>query len=468
MSKPDAERALKIYKTFVKQTDQVVRYLSIARHYEHATRLEIPKIKHAPTSLSESLGEYVKDPDFDINRRQYLAQQESKKNGKPVNGASKLQTNKSATTTKASASNSFPSPKASQLAVVKPATKGPAPDLIDFFSSIEHNQQPMAQETYQQTQSNPQMGIQQTGYQQQAPFGAQQTGMPQQFGAPTGQSTNPFLQMQQQQQQQQQQQMQQQQLQQMQQQSPQQQMQPNFTGAGFGGYTAQPQQQRFTPLGSIPQASVASFPSQQQHSFPPGTVDPNSVPSMNPFRQSMMMTGASTASYSSGIATPLSSQPTSTNPFAKSTPPPGQQNPTFPGPSPFGQAPNSSPFSNVPQGLQGGQGLQGAQGVQGVQGIQGIQGVQQPSSLASQPTGTNPFAKTPAFQQPPPPQPQYTQPQAPVTANATGSTNPFRQSAFVNQNTGMGWQTSGQQGTIGGISSDQVGTVPIFPRPGMG
>src|ERR1700712_5307304 len=98
MSKPDAERALKIYKTFVKQTDQVVRYLSIARHYEHATRLEIPKIKHAPTSLSESLGEYVKDPDFEINRRQYLAQQESKKNGKPVNGTSKLLANKSATT----------------------------------------------------------------------------------------------------------------------------------------------------------------------------------------------------------------------------------------------------------------------------------------------------------------------------------------------------------------------------------
>src|ERR1700761_3689628 len=79
MSKPDAERALKIYRSFVKQTDQVVRYLSIARHYEHATRLEIPKIKHAPTSLSSSLEEYLKDPDFEINRRQYLAQQESKK-----------------------------------------------------------------------------------------------------------------------------------------------------------------------------------------------------------------------------------------------------------------------------------------------------------------------------------------------------------------------------------------------------
>ena len=31
--------------------------------------------------------------------------------------------------------------------------------------------------------------------------------------------------------------------------------------------------------------------------------------------------------------------------------------------------------------------------------------------------------------------------------HATGSTNPFRQSAFVNQNTGVGWQNSGQQGT---------------------
>ena len=40
MSRYDAERALTIYKAFTKQTNQVVEYLSTARMYEHATRLE--------------------------------------------------------------------------------------------------------------------------------------------------------------------------------------------------------------------------------------------------------------------------------------------------------------------------------------------------------------------------------------------------------------------------------------------
>ena len=72
MSHPDATRALNIYRTFVKQTDMVVQYLSVARMHEHSTRLEIPKIKHAPTSLAASLEEYLNDKDFEVNRRQYL------------------------------------------------------------------------------------------------------------------------------------------------------------------------------------------------------------------------------------------------------------------------------------------------------------------------------------------------------------------------------------------------------------
>jgi len=47
--------------------------------------------------------------------------------------------------------------------------------------------------------------------------------------------------------------------------------------------------------------------------------------------------------------------------------------------------------------------------------------------------------------------------------NPTGSTNPFRQSAFVNQQTGQGWQAS--QGTMGGL--EQLETIPVFPRPGQ-
>jgi hypothetical protein len=90
MSKPDATRALAIYRTFARQTEAVVQYLSLARAHEHSTRLEIPKIKHAPTSLAASLEEYLNDKDFEINRRQYIAEKEAKKGGlKTTNGASK-------------------------------------------------------------------------------------------------------------------------------------------------------------------------------------------------------------------------------------------------------------------------------------------------------------------------------------------------------------------------------------------
>lgn len=81
MSKTDAQRALAIYKTFTKQTNLVVEFLSTARQYENATRLEIPKLKHAPTSLTASLEEYLNDPDFEVNRRQYLAHTDARKGG---------------------------------------------------------------------------------------------------------------------------------------------------------------------------------------------------------------------------------------------------------------------------------------------------------------------------------------------------------------------------------------------------
>ncbi|KKY15239.1 putative enth domain protein [Diplodia seriata] len=197
MSHTDAERALRIYRMFCRQTDAVVQYLSIARLHEHSTRLEIPKVKHAPTSLGNSLEEYLNDKDFEINRRQYLAQQEAKRNGKP-NGSSKLSDKKDT----ARADTSFPEAKSAQ-----PESKGPAPDLIDFFESIEQNQQPMAQQ--------PQ------GFQPPQIQFPQQTGMmPQQTGFDPNFQNNPFGQ------------------------QPQpQQLQPNFTGAGFGGYGPQPPQQ---------------------------------------------------------------------------------------------------------------------------------------------------------------------------------------------------------------------------------
>src|SRR5947209_11411247 len=126
MSRPDAERALNIYKTFGRQTDQVVQYLTVARQYESLTRLEVPKLKHAPTTLTSSLEEYLNDPDFEVNRRQYLAQAQGTK------GASKSTAKSEPTSTPfdkiKKSDTSFPTPEKAPVQATTEA-KGPAPDL---------------------------------------------------------------------------------------------------------------------------------------------------------------------------------------------------------------------------------------------------------------------------------------------------------------------------------------------------
>lgn len=81
MSRYDAERALGIYKEFTELTESVVKYLRIAKHLEYATKVFVPTIRHAPTALFESLENYLHDPNFEVNRSQYLAEREYKKNG---------------------------------------------------------------------------------------------------------------------------------------------------------------------------------------------------------------------------------------------------------------------------------------------------------------------------------------------------------------------------------------------------
>ena len=426
MSKPDAERAIRIYKTFCKQTDSVVQYLGVARQYEHATRLEIPKIKHAPTSLAASLQEYLDDKDFDVNRRQYLAEQEAKRTGKPAPKPSAQPKAEPASRSQAAngangasgvaANNPFTQAQPAASSSQVPAAKGPAPDLIDFFESIEQNQQPMSQNASQfQQQPTGFQPQQQTGFQQQ-PQPAFSQPMSNGYIDPS-QGTNPFGQPQIQQQQQQQ------------QQPPQAQpLQTNFTGAGFGGFGPQPTgQQTFAggnAFGQQPQQQQAFSPVQTQS---PQIQSPQQIQlqqtGTNPFRQSVMPTGAQGA-FSQAQQQPLQRQ--GTNPFARSAPPDAQQ-----------QAPGS-------QGPMGGQAQPTFQPIQ------------------SQPTGTNPFARniTPS-QQPTPPM----SPPNALQVQQTGSTNPFRQSAFVNQQTGGGWQQA-QQPTMGGL--ENLETIPVFPRPGDG
>ncbi|KIX95897.1 uncharacterized protein Z520_08152 [Fonsecaea multimorphosa CBS 102226] len=410
MSRPDAERALKIYKTFGRQTEMVVQYLSLARQYEMSTRLEVPRLKHAPTTLTNALEEYLNDPDFELNRRQYLAQQEGKRTGKPVSAApsanpfDKPATKEVAATSVAAKPQPFPS-----------APKGPAPDLIDFFESIEQNQQTMGQTNFN---SQPQ-------FQQGAPQvqGYQPAPVPQQTGY------NPFLQ--------QQPTFQSQALPQPQAQP--QPLQTDFTGAGFGGYGPQPQQQQQqvqqgafqfpAQLSPIPQNGVASFQSQAFSPAQPSPIQPQQT-STNPFRQSTMPTGSTQFSPVSPPA-PVRS---ATNPFAKHTTGAISNNDHTAGSihdqttlspvSPDPAFPSNPSFLSSPPPLQ------------------------------PQRTGTNPFAKN-----------RPTTPGGAVTTNVTGSTNPFRQSAFVNQQTGQGWQHN-NQGTLLGFDVNNVDTVPVFPRPG--
>lgn len=413
MSKVDAERAMAIYRKFTKQTDYVVQYLSVARQHEHHTRVEVPKLKHAPVNLGRQLEEYLHDPDFEVHRRQYLAEQDVKKIG---GGSSSKQgglSKKKSSDFPAPASNN-PFPKIGSTSTgnnapeSKPqANKGPDPDLIDFFDSIEQNQTPMA--------VNPQPQAQ--------PFQQQPTGMPfQQNGfvaQPTGFASNsPF-----------------QQPQQtgafMQQPQPQIQLQPDFTGAGFGGFTPQQQGFQTSSLSPIPQDSLANFtnsvPQQPAQTGQPQGLQPMQTGSTNPFRQSMLM--AQQTGLQSSTTPNVNRQ--STNPFARSSP---QQNT-----SPFAQNSNSAFQSPPPQQQQ----------------------QQQAVPLQATPTGTNPFARNSML----PPANQEQRPQTAGSALApqpTGTTNPFRQGAFVNHNTGQGWQATAQP--IGG-GLDQIPTVPVFPRP---
>lgn len=377
---------MEIYRTFTRQTDLVVQYLSSARLHEHHTRVEVPKLKHAPVNLGRQLEEYLNDPDFEIHRRQYLAEQDAKrKGGSSRNG--KPDFSKSLPKTNTNSNNPFPSVPDAKTG----ANKG-NDDLIDFFGSIEQNQTPMPINT-QQTAT---------------PFQAQQTAMPfPQNGfapQPTGfvpntmfqqNATDGFAQPQ---------------PQQPQQPQP---LQPNFTGAGFGGFTPQPS---FQPgaLGSIPQNSEVAFQPQPQNfqSIPQQSMQTGQFPlqpmqtGTNPFRQSMIMmqpTGiqqTSPSPFSSPSAAAQQVNRQSTNPFARAQ----QQN-------------TSSYHTSTP--------------------------------LQAQPTGTNPFARN-NFQQQQLQSPGQQQAQitGALAPQATGATNPFRHGAFVNHATGMGWQHN--QSVIGG------------------
>lgn len=385
MSRPDSERALSIYKRFASQTEQVVKFLGVARHFESATRLEIPNLKHASTDLARLLEDDLNDPDFELRRREYLAQKEAQKTGRPTTAPSGLTAKKPADVAEA------PKTAHASQGTSKSDFKAPPADLMDFFEPIEQNQQPPTQQQSYGQQPNfyrpAAVAFQQSGFQpQQTGFYSQPTGFQSQqtgFAQPKFEETfapqgNSFGY-----------------------QQVQQTLQSTPTGAGFGGYSERPQSYTFqSTLSPIPQDGAVSFPQQQQF------IGSRQRQSSNPLRRQ------------------------NTNPFAR----------------------RLSMVESRPPGS-----------VSPAQQIQPLQ--TSPPPLQPQRTGTNPFARSVSV--PPSPQAQGLQPPAaaPLRPNPTGSTNPFRQSAFINQQTGQGWHVSGQQGPMGGL--ERLETVPIFPRPGV-
>jgi len=130
MSRPDSERALKIYKTFSAQTEEVVKFLGVARHFEAATRLEIPNLKHASTDLTRLLEDDLNDPDFDIRRREFQVQKDAKRSGRSTSTAPKITADKSKPVKNNTTSQS------AAPATAPPATAPSLPETADRSGSV--------------------------------------------------------------------------------------------------------------------------------------------------------------------------------------------------------------------------------------------------------------------------------------------------------------------------------------------
>lgn len=214
MSKVDAERSLKIYKKFVDQTKFVIDYLRVAKHLEYATKLHVPTIKHAPTALTSSLEEYLDDPNFEINRRQYLAEKRGKENVglKPTQSIFNKKNSKNESTEQQQQQQQQSAEKKHQLqstssdlnrhsSLVVQQTYNPWNTMfVPIVGIVDPLQQDQAQQQALQQQAQQQVLQQQAPQQQQALFSQ----LPSISQGQTLQST--------------------------------------FTGVGFGGYGSQPQQ----------------------------------------------------------------------------------------------------------------------------------------------------------------------------------------------------------------------------------
>ncbi|KAJ1330620.1 hypothetical protein BSLG_009072 [Batrachochytrium salamandrivorans] len=122
MERTDAAKALEIYKKFSDQTKKALNFFETGRAVRRETGVDIPVFNHPPLSLTASLEEYLRAPDFEDMRAAYKLRKSEKLSG-TNNASSKKPLNSPIT-----------APAASTIA--KPQQKEPPP-LIDFFLGID-------------------------------------------------------------------------------------------------------------------------------------------------------------------------------------------------------------------------------------------------------------------------------------------------------------------------------------------
>ena len=161
MSKPDATESFEIYKSFIKQTDKVVDYLGVARKLHNVVNVPVPNLKHAPTSLVKALEEYLNDPNFEENRREYRASlgvvEGRSTNRSPSPAGQLAHSNQVAQADPASAPKDKPATESKEngerglvdapepstsTAPVPPLPAGVNQRIQDFFDSIQADHQP--------------------------------------------------------------------------------------------------------------------------------------------------------------------------------------------------------------------------------------------------------------------------------------------------------------------------------------
>ncbi|KAM0748804.1 ANTH-domain-containing protein [Meredithblackwellia eburnea MCA 4105] len=457
MSHVDATTALKIYKTFCRDTEKVVAYLGVAKKLHNVLNVQVPNLKHAPVSLVASLEEYLNDPNFAANREEYKENKRIADGGAP----------KPKPSTPAPSSNTPTTPAASSSTAPTTTTPGGKTSFTDFFESIESAQttmfdpstsSPSTQYFQQQAGFNPFLQAQPTGmaFLQQQPTGFQ----PQfsTFPAVSGVAApNPFL-------------------------------QPQMTG--FVQQQAQPQLQP-----AFLQSQPTAFPGLQ----------PQMTGAVNPFRQSMMLTGAPAGnpfgqpqflqaqptgvfaqSQQPLVAQPTGafaafSQPLAGQPTGAFAPTPQQQLPMQTGPfatrgpssSPFAiSGPSSSPFA-VPTPSKSNSNPFPPSQQQPFSAPSDVQhrsasSTPTPQPLSVQKTGTrNPFNPTPG-EAPPPPKtptgPSMNQMAASAFAGS-GGMNGFGGGQQQQQQQQQGYVNGGMNGSGNGSGSGFLGSASAAPPP---